>query len=241
MPGVDLELMASSEDQIAPLSSLDGECAESGLEAVIGDLLGDSLVDDPADTEGRIADEEVGRLELTLQCAVKDVHCDLKAFSEHIDARLEEVAAQVAPAIEAIAVLQEESLQLQLQRETLARQVEALCHALGLTGPQLQQDQDPEPLNKLPSDSSPQPILHPPTFSLQRSSSTSSQTGCLSRSNSMVYFWDCMLFFFFCETVPQLVARLAVTVCLGHIEPHCCSTVRLLTLGIYFYIKYNTD
>lgn len=188
MPGVDLDLMATSEDQIAPITSLDGECSVSGLESVIGDLLTDSLVDDPPVKEGRSAEEEVSRLELTLQCAVQEVHCDLKAFSEHINARLEDATAHVAPVIEAIATLQEENLRLQLQQETLARQVEALCQALGLPGPHPQQDQDPEPPSKVQSDSSPEPIPHPPTFALQRSSSTSSQTGCFSRSNSMVYF-----------------------------------------------------
>lgn len=192
MPGVDLDLMATSEDQLAPLTSLDGECAESGLEAAVGDLLADSLVDDPPDKEGRSADEEVGRLELALQCAVQDIHCDLKAFSEHIDARLEEAAAEVAPAIEAIATLREENVRLELQQETLARQIEVLCHALGLPAPHLQQDHDPESASKVHSDSSPEPspepIPHSPTFALQRSSSTSSQTGCFSHSNSTVYF-----------------------------------------------------
>lgn len=188
MPGVDVDLMPTSEDHIAPLTSLEGECAESGLESVIGELLADSLVDDPPDKEGRRADEEVERLEFTLQCAVREIHCDLKAFIEHINARLEEASAQVAPAVEAIASLQEENLRLRLQQETLARQLEALWHALGLPAPQLQQDQDPEPADTVQSDGSSEPIPHPPTFALQRSSSTSSQTGCLSRSNSTVYF-----------------------------------------------------
>lgn len=188
MPGVDLELMAASEDQIAPLTILDDECSESGLEAVIGDLLADSIVDDPPDKDGRSTDEEVARLELTLQCAVQEIHCDLKAFGEHIGARLKEAVAQVAPAFEAIAALQEENVRLQLQQETLTRQIEALCHALGLPAPQLQPNQDHQELetpNKVQSDGSPEPIPHPPTFALQRSSSTSSQ---ISRSNSMVYF-----------------------------------------------------
>ncbi|GAA6109792.1 smoothelin isoform X2 [Tachysurus ichikawai] len=195
MPGADLDLMATSEDQIAPLTILDGECSESGLEAVIGDLLADSIVDEPPDKEGRSTDEEVGRLELTLQCAVQEIHCDLKAFGEHIGARLKEVATQVAPTIEAIAALQEENVRLQLQQETLTRQIQALCQALGLPAPQLQpnqdqqdqdeepEDQDEEPPNKVESDSSYEPMPHPPTFALQRSSSTSSQ---VSRSNSMM-------------------------------------------------------
>ncbi|KAK3538750.1 hypothetical protein QTP86_014344, partial [Hemibagrus guttatus] len=184
MPGVDLELMAASEDQIAPLTILDDECSESGLEAVIGDLLADSIVDDPPDKAGRSTDEEVARLELTLQCAVQEIHCDLKAFGEHIGVRLEEATAQVAPAIEAIAALQEENVRLQLQQETLTRQIEALCHALGLPALQLQPNQnlqEPEPPNKVQSDGSPEPIPHPPTFALQHSSSTSSQ---ISRINS---------------------------------------------------------
>lgn len=185
MPGVDLGLMATSEDHVTPLTSLDGECAESGLESVIGDFLADSLVADSPDKEERSSDDEVGRLELTLQCAVQEIHCDLKAFGEHVDARLKDTTAHVAPVIEAIATLQEENVRLRLQQETLARQVEALCQALGLPASRLHQDQDPELPNKVQS-KSPEPIPHPPTFALRRSSSTSSQTGCFSRSNSMV-------------------------------------------------------
>lgn len=188
MPGVDLDLMTSTEEHMAPLTSVDGECAESGLEAVIGDFLTDSLVDDPPDKEVKSVDEEVSRLELTLQCAVQEIHCDLKAFSEHIIVRLEEAAVQVAPAMRAMVALQEENVRLRLQQETLARQVEALCEALGIPAPQTQQDQDPEPSNKVQSDGSSDPIPHPPAFALQRSSSTSSQTGSFSRSNSTVFF-----------------------------------------------------
>ncbi|KAI5625304.1 smoothelin isoform X6 [Silurus asotus] len=180
MPGVELDLMATPEDQIAPLITPDSECAESGLEAVIGDLLADCLVEDPPDKDARGTDEEVGRLEFTLQCAVQEIHCDLKAFGERVNSRLEDAAAQVGPIIEAVAALQEDNQRLRLQQETLARQLEALCHALGL--PQLQQD--PDPPSTTESESSPEPVPHPPTFALRRSSSTSSQTGCFSRSNS---------------------------------------------------------
>ncbi|TSW89632.1 Smoothelin [Bagarius yarrelli] len=188
MPGVDLDLMAASENQIAPLNVLDSECSESGLEAVIGDLLADCLVDEPPDKEEGSIEEEVGRLELTLQCAVQEIHSDLKAFSEHIDVRLEEVAAQVAPAIQVIANLQEENVRLQLQQEMLTRQIKVLCQTLGLPAPQLQPDpqqdqQDPEPTYKIQSDSSLDPVPHPPAFALQRSSSTSSQ---ITSSNSMM-------------------------------------------------------
>lgn len=188
MPGVDLDLMTSAEEHLAPLTSLDGECTESGLEAVIGDFLADSLVADPPDKEGSSAEEEVNRPELALQCAVQEIHCNLKAFGEHIMERLEEAAVQVAPAIEAIADLQEENVRLRLQQETLARQVEALCHALGIPAPHPRQAQDPEPPNTVQLESSPEPIPHPPAFALQRSSSTSSQSGIFSRSNSTVFF-----------------------------------------------------
>uniref|UniRef100_A0A4W4EA17 Calponin-homology (CH) domain-containing protein n=1 Tax=Electrophorus electricus TaxID=8005 RepID=A0A4W4EA17_ELEEL len=119
-------------------------------------------------------EEGVSRLELTLQCAVQEIHCDLKAFGKYVDVRLEEATAKVNPAIEAIATLQEENLRLRLQQEKLARQIEALCQALGL-----------------PEDHA-DPVPHPPTFSTRRSSSTPSLISSFSRSNSMVGLGLCI-------------------------------------------------
>ncbi|KAI4889400.1 hypothetical protein NFI96_034093 [Prochilodus magdalenae] len=185
MPGVDLDLVPSLEDAVAPLGSPVAECAESGLEAVIGDLLAESMVNEDSDERGPDADEAMCGIELALQCAVQEIHCDLKAFGKRVNSRLEEAAAQVTPAIEAISALQEENLRLRIQQEKLARQVEALCHALGLPEPQLQQEQGTVVL-KDSFDPVPEPVPHPPKFAIRLSSSPSSQTGSFSRSNSMM-------------------------------------------------------
>lgn len=185
MPGVDLDLLLTLEDTAAPLGSPVEECAESGLEDVIGDLLADSVVTEGPDRKGPDADEVLCGLELTLQCAVQEIHCDLKAFGKCIDERLEEAAAQVAPAFEAISALQEENLRLRVQQERLARQIEALCHALGLPEPQSPEYQGSE-VPEGAADPDSEPVSHPPTFATRRSSSTSSLTGIFTRSNSAV-------------------------------------------------------
>ncbi|KAG9261367.1 smoothelin-like, partial [Astyanax mexicanus] len=172
---VDLDLVPALEDTAAPIGSPVGECAESGLEEVIGDLLADSVVTEDPDDKVPDADDAVCGLELTLQCAVREIHCDLKAFGKHVDARLEEATAQVTPTIEAISALQEDNLRLRDQQEKLARQIEALWLALGLPEPESQQDPDSEP-QKDASDPEIEPVSHPPTFSTRRSSSTPSLT-----------------------------------------------------------------
>ncbi|KAK1806805.1 hypothetical protein P4O66_005284, partial [Electrophorus voltai] len=182
MPGVNLDLVSALEDKVASLGSPSGECAECGLEAVIGDLLVESVVDEDPDENLDNTEEGVSRLELTLQCAVQEIHCDLKAFGKYVDVRLEEATAKVNPAIEAIATLQEENLRLRLQQEKLARQIEALCQALGLPEDQPSQDQD---IIIVPLEPSADPVPHPPTFSTRRSSSTPSLISSFSRSNSM--------------------------------------------------------
>uniref|UniRef100_A0A3B4E3U4 Calponin-homology (CH) domain-containing protein n=1 Tax=Pygocentrus nattereri TaxID=42514 RepID=A0A3B4E3U4_PYGNA len=182
MPGVDLDLVPAMEDTAAPLGSPVTECAESGLEAVIGDILVDSVVTEDPDEKGPDADEAMSGLELILQCAVQEIHCDLKVFGKRINARLEEAAAHMASAIEAISALKEENLSLRVQQEKLARQIQTLCHVLNLPEPQLQQDQGLEVVKDSPDPRS-EPVPHPPTFAVRRSS-TSSQTGSFSRSNS---------------------------------------------------------
>ncbi|KAK9522797.1 hypothetical protein VZT92_019242 [Zoarces viviparus] len=125
MPGVNLDFLPASQAPEA-LGSPDSVCAESGLEEVIGDLLAQ---EDAEDEEGQFCKRT---FELTLQCAVGEVHCDLQAFGKRVDARLEEAGAQVAPLAEAVARLQEENLRLRIQQESLMRQVEALCQVMGL-------------------------------------------------------------------------------------------------------------
>lgn len=130
MPGVNLDFLPASE---APetLGSPDSACAESGLEEVIGDLLAQEAEEDE--------DEQFckKKFEITLRCAVGEIHTDLQAFGKRVDARLEEAAAQVAPLAEAFARLQEENLRLRIQQEKLVRQVETLCQMMGLPDPLL--------------------------------------------------------------------------------------------------------
>lgn len=130
MPGVNLDFLPASQAPEA-LGSPDSACAESGLEEVIGDLL--------AQEEAEDEDEQFGerKFELTLRCAVGEIHSDLQAFGKRVDARLEEAAAQVSPLAEACARLQEENLRLRIQQEKMVRQVEALCQLMGLPDPLL--------------------------------------------------------------------------------------------------------
>lgn len=184
MPGVSLDPTPDLGDQVSLQDNLDQDCAESGLEAVIGDLLLQSVADEE---DEKATDERFYELELNLQRAVQEVHCDLKVFGKCLEARLEEATAQVAPVVEAIAALQQENVSLRIQQEKLARQVMALCEALGLPEPKLMQEQDDDPANSSPSDGEVDPVLHPPTFAaICHTSSVPSSTGSVSRSNSMV-------------------------------------------------------
>lgn len=130
MPGVKLDFLPASEVPEA-LGSPDSACAESGLEEMIGDLLAHEPVED---------EEELfckKKFELTLRCAVGEIHSDLQAFGKQVDARLVEAAAQVAPLAETFARLQEENTKLKIQQEKLIRQVEALCQVMGVADPSL--------------------------------------------------------------------------------------------------------
>uniref|UniRef100_A0A3B5BD06 Smoothelin n=1 Tax=Stegastes partitus TaxID=144197 RepID=A0A3B5BD06_9TELE len=130
MPGVNLDFLPASQAPEA-LDSPDSACAESGLEEVFGDLL--------AQEEAEDEEEQFGerQFELTLRCAVGEIHSDLQAFGKRVDARLEDAAAQVSPLAEALARLQEENLRLRIQQEKMVRQVEALFQAMGLPDPLL--------------------------------------------------------------------------------------------------------
>lgn len=137
MPGVNLDLLPASAASEA-LGSPDSACAESGLEDVIGDLLAQEVVEEE--------EEHVGerKFEVTLRCAVGEIHSDLQAFGKRVDARLEETAAQVAPLARALAILQEENLRLRIQQERLVRQVESMCQLMGLPDPVLRVLPSPE-------------------------------------------------------------------------------------------------
>lgn len=142
MPGVNLDFLPASQ---APevLGSPDSVCAESGLEEVIGDLLAQEEEDE---------EEQFGErnFEVTLRCAVGEIHSDLQAFGKRVDARLEEATAQVTPLAEAVARLQEENLRLRIHQERLVRQVEAMCKALGLPDPLLYELPSPESAPSVP-------------------------------------------------------------------------------------------
>lgn len=130
MPGVNLDFLPASQAPEA-LGSPDSTCAESGLEEVIGDLLAQEEAEDEEEQFYK------RKFELTLRCAVGEIHSDLQAFGKRVDARLEEVAAQVVPLAEALVRLQEENLRLKIQQERLVKQVETLCQVMGLPDPLL--------------------------------------------------------------------------------------------------------
>ncbi|XP_064153549.1 smoothelin-like protein 2 [Anguilla rostrata] len=149
MPGVHLDFLSAAEAPEGPaeaLGSPDSGCAESGLEAVIGDLLAQEEevgeeevglaegeeVEEQQEEEAREGVAGLRAMERLLRCAVAEVHGDLQVFGRRVDARLEEAAARVAPLALAVEELLEENLRLRTQQERLARQVEALCQALGL-------------------------------------------------------------------------------------------------------------
>lgn len=133
MPGVNLDFLPASQAS-EDLGSPDSTHTESGLEEAIGDLLAQ---EEEEDKEEQFCQQ---KFELTLQCAVGEIHCDLQAFGKRVDARLEEAAGQMAPLAEAVVRLQEENLRLRIQQERLIRQVEALCQVIGLPDPVLQED-----------------------------------------------------------------------------------------------------
>ncbi|CAG5923362.1 unnamed protein product [Menidia menidia] len=114
---VDLDFLPASQPLDA-LGSPDSDCAESGLEEAIGDLLARQEGED----EGEQRDDK--NLELKLQCALREVHSDLQAFGKQVDARLEEAAAQVAPLVKTIAKLQEDNSKLRTEQERMIRQME---------------------------------------------------------------------------------------------------------------------
>lgn len=175
MPGVSLDPTPNLGDEV----SLPQDCAESGLEAVIGDL----LLQTDEDEHGKASDERFYELELNLQRAVQEIHHDLKVFGRSIEARLEEAT----PVVEAIATLQQENASLRILQEKLARQVLALCDALGLPEPKLTEEQDVDPANSNSSDAEVNQEIHPPSFAaVCHTSPVSSPTGSVSRSNSMV-------------------------------------------------------
>lgn len=130
MPGVNLDFLPASQ----PTETLGTPDSTSGLEEVIGDLLAQK------DVENEDEDEfNEKKFDLTLQCAVRDIHSDLQVFGKEVDARLEEAAAQVAPLFEAISRLQEENLKLRNEQARMVRQVEALFQVMGLPDPKLEE------------------------------------------------------------------------------------------------------
>lgn len=181
MPGVDLHFLPASAAADAP-DSPDGACAESGLEQMIGDFLAQNEAEEEDEEE-----EEPSRkkeFESMLQCAVSEIHMDLQAFGRRVDARLSEAAAQVAPLAEAFAKLQEENARLRVQQDTLVRQVEALCQAMGLTDPPFSslagEESSPSTHRETTSDSPNLPVIISPCASQTAASEGAHDTSSCS-------------------------------------------------------------
>ncbi|TMS03144.1 Smoothelin [Larimichthys crocea] len=176
MPGVNLDFVPASE---APetLGSLDSPCAESGLEEALCELLAQEEVEDE--------DEQFCKrnFELTLQCAVGEVHTDLQVFWKRVNTRLEEAATQVAPLVEAFASLQEENLRLRIQQERLVRQVETLCQVMGLPDPLLYSAPNFESSPLSPCETK-TPPSHPPTLSSDFPPSSSDPPPCTPQDSA---------------------------------------------------------
>lgn len=130
MPGVNLDLTPASSVEFNS-----SDCAQSGLEEVIGDLLAQGV---PADKEERFKQ----KFESLLRCAIEEIHMDLKTFGKQVDKRLEQAAGQVTPLAQTLARLQEECLRS--KQEKLVREVQTLCHAMEIKDPLLQTILGPE-------------------------------------------------------------------------------------------------
>ncbi|KAM9810908.1 smoothelin [Neosynchiropus ocellatus] len=76
-----------------------------------------SSIKDVAEDEEELSGEE--KLELTLRCAVSEIHTDLKTFRKRVDAQLEEAVSKIAPLAKTVDWLQEENLRLRIQQERL--------------------------------------------------------------------------------------------------------------------------
>ncbi|XP_015264630.1 PREDICTED: smoothelin-like protein 2 [Gekko japonicus] len=77
--------------------------------------------------------EALGRYEETLRGAVKEIHVDIQVFKSGVDRQVAEVLRLASPLAHTVAELQQENRHLRAQVERLARQVEALRGAAGLT------------------------------------------------------------------------------------------------------------
>lgn len=122
MPGVSVEPSAA-------------DCAESGLECVIGDLLS-PLEPDEEGVVSREEEEEEGvegvveEVEQRMQEAVGEARAELRDFGRQLERRLQE--RLLGPLLGMLRELQQDNLRLRLQQERLARQVDGLCQALQL-------------------------------------------------------------------------------------------------------------
>uniref|UniRef100_A0A3Q3FF27 Smoothelin b n=1 Tax=Labrus bergylta TaxID=56723 RepID=A0A3Q3FF27_9LABR len=172
MPGVNLDFLPASQAS-EELGSPDSTCAESGLEEVIGDLLAQDEEEDQEEPFNK------SKFELTLRCAVGEIHSDLQNFGKRVDVRLEEAAAQVLPVAEALARLQEENSRLRNQQERLMKQVEVLCQALGL---QVLDSEENSP--SAPCDAE-TPTNDPPTLSSEIASSSSDPPDCTAHEPAL--------------------------------------------------------
>lgn len=70
--------------------------------------------------------EALGRFEVTLAAAVREVHVDVSAFKRAVERRVDEACQAQGPLAEAVQRLTQENLHLRSQLEALARLVEGL-------------------------------------------------------------------------------------------------------------------
>ncbi|XP_048374848.1 smoothelin-like protein 2 isoform X2 [Sphaerodactylus townsendi] len=77
--------------------------------------------------------EALGRYEETLRGAVREIHVDIQVFKSGVDRQVAEVLRLASPLAHTVAELQQENRLLRAQVERLARQVDALRGAAGLS------------------------------------------------------------------------------------------------------------
>lgn len=109
------------------------DCAESGLESVIGSLLSPLEPDEEGvsrEEEVMVEEEVAQEMEQRVQEAVGEAREELRDFGRQLERRLQE--RLLGPLLHALQELQQDNLRLRLQQERLARQVDTLCHALQL-------------------------------------------------------------------------------------------------------------
>lgn len=117
MPGVSVEPSAV-------------DCAESGLESVIGSLLSPLEPDEEGVSQEEEEEEVAQEVEQRMQEVVGEARAELRDFGHQLEQRLQQ--RLLGPLLQSLQELQQDNLRLRLQQERLARQVDTLCQALQL-------------------------------------------------------------------------------------------------------------